>query len=424
MEEQLLQFIWHQQLFDSTRLVTTEGHPIVIYKAGTPNDDQGPDFLQARIQLGEQIWAGHVEIHIRSSMWFLHRHEVDAHYNNVILHVVWDEDRPALTADGFRVPCLELKDRIDHQLLDRYRHLMNNKEWVPCASGLQEVNDLVKTSWLGRLMAERLESKTELIHYWLEKCRYDWEQVFFILLARQMGSPVNGEAMEVMAERTNLKLLRKHGDQPKQVEAILFGVAGMLHKQIGLEYPHQLKREFDFLKKKYDLKPVPGLQWKFMRMRPAHYPTLRIAQLARIVLETTHFITLLENKIPASAWLKRFQITPLNDFWKDHYHFAAKAPPGSKKLGKSTAIAMVINVVVPVMFYYGKHQGRADLKEAALKLWQELPPEENSIVKNWRMCGWPASDAGETQALLQLKKRYCDQQRCLHCAIGLQLVRQ
>src|SRR5687767_7332571 len=267
MQEQLLHFIWQRKLFDQSRLFTTSGQQIEILHLGFPNQDQGPDFLQARIKLDENLWAGHVEIHILSSAWFLHNHDKDTHYNNVILHVVWQEDEPAKTSEGVCIPCIELHDKVDKELLQRYRMLMDNQEWVPCASSLHLVTDIIKTSWLERFMAERLERKTEKIRQILDRCGSDYEQAFFVLLARHLGSPSNSDAMENLGVKIPLQILRRHGDRIDQLEAILFGVAGMLEKEIKAAYPHSLKREFDFIKTKYGLSVIPSLQWKFMRMR-------------------------------------------------------------------------------------------------------------------------------------------------------------
>lgn len=423
MEEALLQFIWHRSLYDPSGLITTDGRPVEVLHTGYPNQDQGPDFLQSRIRIGDQVWAGHVEIHILSSAWFLHLHHHDPHYNNVILHVVWEEDQPALTRDGSKVPAIALSGKVEPSLLDRYRHLMNNVEWVPCASGLMQVPEIVRTSWLERLMAERLEYKTDNVLRIFNQCRQDWEQTFYVMLARQLGAPVNGDPMEQLALRLPISLLRKHGDRIDQLEALLFGSAGMLSREIRDPYALALKREFDFLKKKYDLAVLQGLQWKFMRMRPAHFPTIRITQLAVMMARQPHWIMLFEEHLPAEAWIRLFRVEPAHPFWRDHYHFTASSPESAKQLGRSTAMTLVINVVAPVMFLYGKHQGRPGLKERAIELMQSLPPEKNAIVTGWQQCGWPAADAAQTQALLHLKKQYCDQRKCLHCAVGLQVIR-
>lgn len=423
MEEQLLQFIWHRRLFKTNELYTTAAEAIEIFHPGVPNHDQGPDFLQSRIRIGDQLWAGHVEIHILSSAWFLHMHEQDSHYNNVILHVVWEEDTPAVTQDGYRVPCLELAHLVEVSLLDRYRHLMNNEEWVPCASALDTVSDLVKTSWIDRMMAERLEHKSEAILRMLARCVNDWEQTFYALVARQLGAPANSAAMEELGTRVSLSLLRKHKDRPEQIEAILFGAAGMLGKESHEPYSFHLFKEFEFLRKKYQLRPMPALQWKFMRMRPAHFPTIRIAQLAALITSADQFVSMLSDPYSAEDWIRFFSVAPRHAFWNDHYHFSSTTPGLIKRLGKNTAISLVINVVAPVMFVYGKHHGKTQLKERAIALLEELPSEKNAVMTGWAATGWSVDDAGKTQALLHLKKEYCDKRRCLHCAIGMQVIK-
>ncbi|HUR31303.1 MAG TPA: DUF2851 family protein [Saprospiraceae bacterium] len=423
MQEQLLHFIWQRKLFNHSDLFTTQGQQVEIIHPGFPNQDQGPDFLQARIKIEDSLWAGHVEIHIRSSAWFLHTHDQDSHYNNVVLHVVWEEDEPAVTLEKIRIPCIELHKRVEKELLARYSKLMNNQEWVPCASSLSSVDQIIKVSWLERLMSERLEKKTEQIHQILMRCGNDYEQAFFVLLCRHLGSPSNSDAMENMGIKVPLNILRKHGDRIDQIEAILFGVAGMLVKEINTEYPLKLKREFDFLKAKYNLSVIPSLQWKFMRMRPVHFPTIRIAQLSVLISQSSHFITLLAENNNSDAWMKKFMVKPANDYWNDHYHFKSQSPFLEKKLGKDTAVSLIINVVVPFMFFYGKMQGLNHLKEKAIQMLCELPAERNAIIKAWEENGWNAKDAGHTQALLHLKKYYCDLRRCLNCAVGMQVLR-
>lgn len=422
MEEQLLHFIWHQQLFSDKALRTTEGDDVVLMHPGFPNADQGPDFLQARVKIAGQLWAGHVEIHIRSSAWFLHGHEHDTHYNNVILHVVWKEDQPAFTKEKWRIPCIELEGRVDHQLLDRYHLLMSNQEWVPCASALSEVKQITRIAWMERMIAERLESKTLHMQQLLERTGYHWEQVFFVLLARQLGAPTNGDTMEELCIKVPWNLMRKHQDRPDQIEAILFGCAGMLDPVFADAYPAGLKKEFDFLQAKYQLTGVPGLRWKFMRMRPVHFPTLRLAQLAVIIQETTHFISLLEKEEDADTWIRRFSISPSAAFWDTHYHFSSSSSFLKKKLGIRMAEMLVINVVAPVTFMYGKWHGKPSMKAHALALLRSLPAEQHAIADGWKDIGWEIDDAADSQGLLHLKKQYCDQRRCMHCAIGLQVL--
>jgi hypothetical protein len=422
MEEQLLHFIWHRKLFDVSSLTTTENEPVEILHTGVPNADQGPDFLQARIRIGGQLWAGHVEIHIRSSSWYLHTHQQDAHYNNVILHVVWLEDQPALTSTGYRIPCIALAQKVDQHLLQRYHHLMNNQEWIPCASSLVNVQGVIKTTWLERMMAERLEYKTTHIQQVLDRCGQHWEQTFFVMLARQLGAPANGDAMETLCQKIPWSIMRKHGDRTDQIEALLFGTAGMLEKEMNDPYVKTLKREFDFLKKKYQITAMPGLHWKFMRMRPVHFPTIRIAQLAVMIKAFDHFIALLEEMEGTQQWIDRFMVKPAHSFWETHYHFTSASPKSEKLLGKNTASVLVINVVAPIMFLYGKYQGKPKLKDHALDLLRQLPAEENGIISGWKKCGWKTEDAGQTQGLLHLKKEYCDKRRCMHCAIGLKVL--
>jgi len=301
---------------------------------------------------------------------------------------------------------------------------MNNEEWVPCAPSLSAVPEIIRTLWLERLMIERLERKTDFIQGLLMRCENDYERTFFVLLARQLGAPTNSDAMENLGVKAPLNLLRKHGDRIDQIEAILFGVAGMLEKEINAEYPLRLKKEFDFLKAKYALHIIPGLQWKFMRMRPTHFPTVRIAQLAVIISNSPHFISLLTQTQTPDEWKRLFMVKPSNEYWDTHYHFKSESPAIEKNLGNDTALSLIINLVVPFMFFYGKMQGLNYLKDRAIHMLEEIPSEKNAVISGWKNCNWTAADAGQTQALLHLKKQYCDARRCLHCAVGMKLLKE
>jgi len=423
MEEQLLQFIWHRRLYHTGSLTTTEGELLTVIDPGTPNTDQGPDFLLSRVRIGDRTWIGQVEVHVRSSAWFLHRHEKDPGYNNVILHVVWEEDRPARTENGIRPPCLTLAGRVSPDLLDRYRALLKNEAWVPCAGAVGQVPEVKRTAWLARIMAERLEAKADTLGRLLDRTRWDWEQVFFVWLARYLGAPTNAEAMEALALRIPLKMLRKHADRQDQAEALLFGTAGMLSADWKDPYPRSLALEFRFLRRKYGIKPMAGSRWRFHRMRPAHFPTLRIAQLAVLVLGEPGLMARLEGLPSIQDWIRYFRSTPAHPYWLGHYHFGKSSPPAPKVIGRSLATGLVVNVVGPMAFAYSRHQGNRAMRDYAIGLWQSLPPERNHILVRWSALGWPARDAAESQALLHLFRAYCTPRQCLRCAVGHALLR-
>lgn len=277
--------------------------------------------------------------------------------------------------------------------------------------------------WLERIMVERLENKTNYISSIYDRCARDWEQTFFVMLSRHLGAPANSDAMENLALKIPLGILRKHGDRIDQIEAILFGVAGMLDKSIQHVYPIKLKQEFDFLKIKYGLQMIPSLQWKFMRMRPAHFPTIRIAQLAVIISQHHHFISVLNETVGVKKWNEIFSVHPANEFWQDHYHFKSSSPFALKQLGTDTSASLIINLVAPFLFFYGKMQGVESLIGRALSILTSLPPEKNAIIKGWKKYEWYPIDAGQSQAMIHLKKHYCDQRKCLHCAVGMRVLK-
>ncbi len=421
--EDLIYFIWKFKYFQGSQLKTTDGASIQILQPGVRNIHSGPDFSNARIRLGTELWAGNVEIHVMSSEWNQHGHQKDPAYNNVILHVVWSEDEKAMNQSGAIVPSLVLKDKVDISLLSQYDYLMNSQKWIPCADPLAKITDITKANWIQRLMAERLERKATDILTSLKLNQNDWESVCYQKLARSFGSQVNGEAMEMLARITPLSVLYKHRDQLWQIESLLFGQSGLLEDS-GLqdEYPVKLKNEYDFLKDKYHLTPMKKDQWKFLRMRPANFPTIHIAQLARILYQSDHVFSRLIAAKNVREIVHMIDIR-ISNFWKDHYSFNPSDASKEKSLGKQTAQNIVINTICPLLFSYGISTDQEQYKEKALNLLSEMPAENNFITRGWNYLGWKAMNGMDSQALIQLKNEYCDHKRCLGCSIGHQIIR-
>ncbi|MEM1319297.1 MAG: DUF2851 family protein [Bacteroidota bacterium] len=420
--EDFLHYIWQLQAFNRQDLSTTTGEAIRIIHPGNLNTDAGPDFHNARIQIGGTMWAGNVEIHVLASEWINHQHQHDPAYDNIILHLVYEEDRPIFRSSGARIPCLELKRRIPPGLGSRYRRLLHNRSWIPCQAQLGEVPEITRQLWLERLLVERLEQQTQVMEEVLKQNQGDWELTFYQFLARSFGLYINTLPFVQLARSLPLKLLKKHRSNPLQIEALLFGQAGFLETAWKDDYPKALKKEYAFLRKKYRLKPLVAHSWKFSRLRPANFPTLRLAQLAALISKTEQLLHTMLAAEDYPAIEQAFDLQ-LSDYWQKHYRFdrIAKAPPRS--LGKATVRLFIINTIAPFLFLYGRQKQEAQYRDRALHLLDTLPPERNSIIDRWKELGMKGQSAGQTQALLQLKRQYCDARRCLRCAIGCALLK-
>ncbi len=422
MKEDLLHFLWRTRRFDANDLATTGGESLEILYPGEHNTHAGPDFLNARLRIGDTIWAGNVEMHLKSSDWLRHNHQADRAYDNVILHVVMEEDQPILRSGGARIPCLEMKNRLPARILGTYRKLLNNEYWIPCQHFFQEVPATTKSLWLDRLLVERLERKTTAIHSTLERNGKDWEETFYQFVARNFGLKVNADAFGTLAETLPQKILARNRDDLLKIEALLFGQAGMLERSFEEAYPLALQKEYLFLKKKYTLSPIASVQWKYLRLHPSNFPTIRLAQFARLVYSAAQlFSKILEVKSQAEIEVL-FEVK-LDGYWLTHYTFEQVSAPRRKSFGKEAIRLLTINTIVPFLFLYGKINGDESFKDQALRLLETLPAEKNAIIRGWEALGVEANSAYRTQALLQLKNEYCAKKRCLECAIGAAILK-
>lgn len=422
MREDFLHFLWRYQRFAWEGLATTTGEPVAVLHPGETNSHGGPDFLNARIRIDDTLWAGHVEIHVRSSEWKRHGHDADPAYDNVILHVVLEEDHPLFRQNGERIPCLELKRRIPRGMQAAYFRLLQQKSWIPCQAQWKEAGELTKQVWVERMSVERLEAQTQRLQGILQHYQQDWEQAFYCALARNLGHPANADPFEELARRTPLHLLQRKRGNPLQVEALLFGQAGMLEEDFDEDYPRQLQQEYRFLQQQYDLTSMKKQVWKFLRMRPANFPTVRIAQLARLILQSNHLFDKAMSATTVEEWEAMFELK-VSQYWRTHYRFGQPSPPQSKSLGRTAVHTLLINTVAPFLFLFGAmHQSQRYL-DRALYLLHELPAEDNCITRNWEALGMKPEDAAQSQGLLHLKNRYCDPFRCLECAIGHEILK-
>lgn len=415
--EEFLHYLWRMKKIALNDLHTTSGVPVTLYDTGAYNTDGGPDFTDARLQIGDTKWAGNVEIHLLSHDWQLHEHQHNKAYDSVILHVVYEENAPAFRTTGEPIPCLELKGRFDEQLAKNYLQLIENEDTIPCTPHFTGVSELTKTAWTERLMIERLERKSENIAQQLDNKNGDWEEIFYRSLAANFGARINAEPFGRVARTLPQKILAKHGDNLSQLEALLFGQAGFLVEKLTDDYPKQLKKEYSFLKKKYRLKPIGKHNWQFLRLRPANFPTIRIAQFAAL----THRSNRLFSHVLDAESIKDIEAlfdVNMSEYWQSHYVFDKASKHIKKSLGKKTIHLIIINTIVPFLFLYGKMRDDEAAIKKAMTFMEALPPEDNNIIREWKALGITPESAYHTQALIQLKNEYCTPKKCLQCAIG------
>lgn len=422
MKEAFLHYVWKYTLFSVTDLYSSLKERIVIVKNGTYNTNSGPDFLNAQLKIDNQFWSGNIEIHLKSSDWYLHNHEVDSNYDAVILHVVWEHDADIYMKNNIPIPTLVLKDLVDQNLLKNYTNLLSYKTlWIPCQNQITSIDSFTFFNWKERLFFERLESKSIVICDLLKTSNNNFEAVLFQLLAKNFGLKVNGDSFLQLAQSIDFSIIRKEQFNEQKLAALLFGQAGFFDGMVEEEYFLLLKNEYDYLKHKYNLYPISNKQFSFFRMRPNNFPTIRIAQLVSLFSEQQNLFSKLIKIEKLDAFYTLFSLS-VNDFWKIHYTFETRSKKSDKKLTKSFIDLLLINTIIPLKFVYQKNRGGAD-EENILKLIQQIKPEKNSIISKFSELKINSTSAFQTQALLELKNNYCAPKRCLECAIGNKLLR-
>ena len=442
--EKMLQYVWKHGLYEESGFTTTECIPVVVIDAGIPNADAGPDFFNAKIRIGNMVWVGNVEIHQRASDWYTHGHHRDKAYDSVVLHVVGVDDSSVRRSNQEAV--LQAVLQIPEKIKENMEWLLSRDTPVPCAGHLCRIQSVYLSDWTTALVTERLERKASDIFVRLEQHTKDWNEIFYITLMRNFGFGTNSDAFEWLAGSLPYKYILKHRHNPLQVEALLFGQAGLLEADGSTEpvargnirhpadkndsqtqslsgdpYYLSLCREYGFLRKKYSLKPLEGFLFKKLRTRPVNFPHIRIAQAAAMwISRDVLFSEILETEEPARI-RSFFNVLP-SVYWDTHYHFGLTSSFRKKTIGKNAVDTLLINTVVPVLFAYGKQKNRPDCCERALKFLEALPPERNHMVTVFEKAGVTVKNAGDSQAFIQLRREYCDRKKCLYCRIGLQVI--
>ena len=419
--EQLLHYVWKHKIFPLKELKTTTGQQVEVIDTGLANTDAGPDFFNAKLKLDGVLWIGNIEIHERSSDWFKHGHHADAGYNSVILHIASEIDTEISRSNGERIPQIQLI--CPEAVRTNYKELLETDSYPPCYRIIPSLPPFTAHSWMTALQMERFEQKATLLNERLKRCQGNWEDAFFITLARNFGFGLNGDAFETWAHQLPFRAVDKHRNDLFQIEAIFFGQAGILEDSDGDGYYLRLKKEYTYLQHKFGLIPMDASLWRFLRLRPANFPHIRIAQLACLY----HRAYGLLSRIMETETLQGVRDIlkgGTSEYWLTHYTFGGSSPSRPKALSNTSLDLLIINTVVTFLYAYGLHKGNPVLCARAGSFLEELKAENNYITRMWEQCGMKASNAADSQALIQLKKEYCDKKKCLYCRIGYEYLKR
>ena len=419
--EQLLHYVWKHKIFPLKELKTTTGQQVEVIDTGLANTDAGPVFFNAKLKLDGVLWIGNIEIHERSSDWFKHGHHADAGYNSVILHIASEIDMEISRSNGERIPQIQLI--CPEAVRTNYKELLETDSYPPCYRIIPSLPPFTAHSWMTALQMERFEQKATLLNERLKRCQGNWEDAFFITLARNFGFGLNGDAFETWAHRLPFRAVDKHRNDLFQIEAIFFGQAGILEDSDGDGYYLRLKKEYTYLQHKFGLIPMDASLWRFLRLRPANFPHIRIAQLACLY----HRAYGLLSRIMETETLQGVRDIlkgGTSEYWLTHYTFGGSSPSRPKTLSNTSLDLLIINTVVTFLYAYGLHKGNRVLCARAGSFLEELKAENNYITRMWEQCGMKASNAADSQALIQLKKEYCDKKKCLYCRIGYEYLKR
>jgi hypothetical protein len=421
MKEDFLHYLWKFKKFDTLNLKTSNKEEITISKVGQYLEQAGPDFFNAQITIGNQKWAGNVEIHLKSSDWYIHHHEKDAGYENVILHVVWDHDSEIYRSNNTEIPVLELKNYVDGITIANYQKLVSPKSWIFCEKQLKEIPQFTFLNWQERLFFERLERKSKPIFELLEQTNNDWEAVLFCLLAKNFGLNTNGEIFLKIVKSIPFAVIRKECFEVENLEALLFGSSGLLDAEKEDAYFKDLKFRYFYLLHKYQIEKNCSEPVQFFKHRPDNFPTIRLSQLANLYHEHQNLFSNVTTLTSVEAIYNLFQVS-VSTYWQTHYQFDKVSPKKKKALSKSFVDLIILNTIIPLQFAYAKSQGK-EVSEDLINVLNDIDPEKNSIIEKFNSFGIKSKNAFESQSLLQLKNEYCNKSRCLECAIGMELLK-
>jgi hypothetical protein len=421
MKEDFLHYIWQNKKFDFSNLKTTQGEDLTISNSGNYLQQEGPDFFNAQLIINNQKWAGNVEIHVKSSDWYLHNHENDSNYDNVILHVVWEHDSEIYRKDNSEIPVLQLKEYVSKEVIDKYNKLSSAKSWIFCENEIASIKEITFSSWKERLFFERLERKSITIQSLLEETKNDWEAVLFCMLAKNFGLNVNGQSFYELANAIPYSIIKKEANNIENLEAIFFGMGNLLEKENQDVYYLNLQANWKLLKYKYQFTDSFITPIQFFKLRPDNFPTIRLAQLAQIYFKNHNLFLQLMLSNSKEEIYAIFN-TATSVYWKNHYNFDKESTSKTKKLTTAFIDLLILNTVIPIKFLYAKTNGN-DVTEDLITLISQIKPEKNAVIDKFMFFNIKSKNAFDTQSLLQLKNEYCNQKKCLNCAVGLSLLK-
>ena len=429
--EQLLHYVWKHKLYPLKELTTCDGQPVEIIDPGLHNSNAGPDFFNAKIRVASTMWVGNVEIHDKSSDWYLHGHDKDSRYDNVILHVIGVVDTEVMKSNGQYVPQMQLD--VPEYVMAHYDELLKTDEYPPCYKVIPELTSLTVHSWMAALQTERLEQKTEAIRKRVELCNGSWEDAYFVTLARNYGFGINGDVFEQWAQNVPLNAVAHHRDDLFQIEAMFMGQAGLLeldaipsyYQQDALNegYFTKLRNEYQYLAHKFSMNPIDFKLWRFLRLRPQNFPHIRISQLANLYYEQKAGLSNLV-ECETIEQLKHVLSSHVTPYWETHYTFGSTSSKNEKHLTYGSLNLLIINTAIPMLFAYGRHRNKEVLCDRAFDFLELIKAENNHIIRMWQQVGLPVKTAGDSQALIQLKKEYCDKKDCLRCRFGYEYLKR
>lgn len=422
MNEALLHFIWKYKLTGLSVFKGTKNEVIEVVSLGEHNYNSGPDFFNSKVKIDDVLLAGNVELHVKSSDWRKHNHQNDKSYDNLILHVVYEHDQDIIQNINNSVPVLELKPYIKPEIINQYKTITLSKDKIPCGKSISQIDSFVWKAWLDRLLIERLEVKTEYLNQLTVYYKNDYESVLYTVLFRNFGFKINNDPFELLAKNLPYNFIKKYKGNSIQIEALLFGTAGLLDDVFEDSYPKLLQNEFEFLKHKHAVIPVKKELWKFSKTRPANFPTIRLAQLAAILNSKESLFHLIENKATIKE-LKEFFTVEVNGYWKTHFLFDIESSESEKTIGDDSFYAIVINIIVPFSFFLSKQLAKEDLQEYAFDLLDKIPAEVNGKTKEFLKLGIKNSSAADSQAQIHLLDNFCLNKRCFNCNVAEYLLK-
>lgn len=419
MQEDFLHYIWQYQKLTTSDITTAQGHQIQVISIGELNTNSGPDFYNSRIVIDSQEWVGTVEIHLKASDWFVHQHQNDSAYDNVILHVVWENDVAVFDANNNRLETLVLKNIVEKKLVFSYKSLLQKKNWINCENKIQIIDEFTMVFWKEKLLIRRLQRKANQLESQLLDLKNNWEVLLFQLLAKSFGLKINAAGFQLLVQNISFEVFKKEMSNQISLEALLFGQGNLLEELLEDSYYQKLQKEYVYLKQKHKMQDSL-VKLQFFRLRPASFPTIRLSQLSMLYHTKNSLFSKVIAAKSVSVIYELFSIS-VSEYWCTHYTFGKDSVKRKKDLSKSFIDLLILNTIIPLKYMYAKSMGMENVEEL-LQLYKSIKPERNTILTKFKKLKLNIASAADSQSLIELKTEYCNRQKCLHCEIGNKLL--